>query len=127
MVYTPKPKHARIATLLCLLIAGCAVWLCISDIAEDQSTTRPVEARYVCMVTDRAFDRPQIPIEASGKTYYGCCEMCKSRIASDGAVRQARDPVSGAVVDKATAIIGVREDGSVMYFENKRNLDAYQK
>ena len=38
---------------------------------------------------------------------------------------KAVDPVSGKIVDKATAVIGRTADGRVMYFENTRNLERY--
>ena len=47
----------------------------------------PVEASRVCMMNDKVFDRPMIPVEVAGKTYFGCCEMCKERIADDEALR----------------------------------------
>jgi len=39
-----------------------------------------VKASEVCMVNDRVMGKPQIPVEVEGKTYYGCCEGCKSRL-----------------------------------------------
>ena len=53
--------------------------------------------------------------------------MCKERLAKDVAAREAVDPVSGKKVDKATAVIGALADGSVLYFENDKNFDAYKK
>ena len=38
--------------------------------------------------------RPQIPVSVDGKTYYGCCAMCKDRLARDASARSALDPVS---------------------------------
>jgi YHS domain-containing protein len=79
----------------------------------------------VCMVNDRFFARQQIPVEVEGKTYYGCCEGCKQRLAEDRAVRFAVDPVSGEEVDKATAVIGARADDTVVYFASEENLRKY--
>lgn len=87
---------------------------------------RKVEDRSkVCMVNNQVFDKTQIPIEVEGKTYYGCCEMCKDRLANDAEARFATDPVSGARVDKATAVIGAQADGTTFYFENEANLQQY--
>ena len=79
----------------------------------------------VCMVNDQFMGRPQIPVDVGGKTYLGCCEACKSRLATDAAVRQAIDPVTQAPVDKATAVIGQRPDGSVLYFASEDSLRRY--
>jgi YHS domain-containing protein len=84
-----------------------------------------VEAKRVCMVNDTVFPRDQIPVEVDGRTYFGCCEMCKGRLAKDGAVRESVDPVSGKTVDKANAVIGAAADGKVRYFENDRTFADY--
>jgi YHS domain-containing protein len=86
----------------------------------------PVKPEYVCMVNNAAFDKPQIPVEVNGKTYYGCCPMCKERLAKDVSARTAIDPVSGKSVDKADAFIGKAPDGSVYYFENEGNMKQYK-
>lgn len=88
--------------------------------------TRVAEASQVCMVNDQFMGREQIPVVVEGKTYFGCCEMCKGRLASDASHRTAKDPVSGKMVDKATAVIGKRESGDVVYFENEANFAAYR-
>jgi YHS domain-containing protein len=79
----------------------------------------------VCMVNDMDMGKAQIPVVVEGQTYYGCCAMCKERLAKDTAVRTAIDPVSGKKVDKAKAVIGKRPDGSVVYFESEKNLRQY--
>jgi YHS domain-containing protein len=84
-----------------------------------------VESKRVCMVNDTVFPRDQIPVEVDGRTYFGCCEMCKGRLASDTAVRSSVDPVSGKAVDKATAVIGASADGKVHYFESDRTFNEY--
>lgn len=58
--------------------------------------------------------KAQIPVEVEGKTYFGCCDMCKTRLAQDPESRAALDPVSGARVDKASAVIGREASGSVL-------------
>ena len=84
-----------------------------------------IDARMVCMVRNHAFDEPQIPIEIKGKTYYGCCEMCKGMLAKDHKQRVAIDPISKRKVDKATAVIGVGSNKGILYFENDANLEKY--
>ena len=36
------------------------------------------------------------------------------------------DPISGRLVDKAVAVIGVLPSGTVVYFETEQNLLAYR-
>ena len=95
-------------------------------LAGEAGALKRVETKKVCMVNDQMFERDQIPVKFEDRTYYGCCEMCKERLAKDAAVRTAVDPVSGKKVDKATAVIAAREDGSVLYFENEANLAKYE-
>jgi len=94
--------------------------------AEEAAALRQIEPRFVCMVNNSLFDRPQIPIEVGGKTYFGCCPMCKERLATDAELRQAMDPVSGRMVDKAIAVIGVLPNGAVVYFESEANLAVHR-
>jgi YHS domain-containing protein len=88
---------------------------------------KKVETRKVCMINNQVFDKDQIPVKVEGRTYYGCCEMCKERLARDAAARAAVDPVTGKKVDKATAVIAAQADGSVLYFESDQTLQRYQK
>ncbi len=84
-----------------------------------------VEAKRVCMVNDTLFPRDQIPVEVEGKTYFGCCEMCKGQLEHDASTRRAVDPVSGKTVDKATAVIGAAPDGKVFYFESEKTFAEF--
>ena len=109
-----------------------AVALLVSGLAfagEDgaKPALKRVETKKVCMVNNAVFEKDQIPVQVSGKTYYGCCEMCKERLAKDVAARTATDPVTGKTVDKATAVIAAKADGTVLYFENEKTLEQYEK
>lgn len=86
---------------------------------------KPVEAKMVCMMNDKLFDKEQLSIEIEGKTYYGCCPMCKEMLDKNPEKRTAIDPVSGNKVDKAMAVIGADEHGMTYYFENEENLHKY--
>ena len=109
--------------LLALLLTASAVFA--------QTTPPPpltkVETKKVCMINEQFLNRDQIPVEVDGKTYYGCCAMCKERLEKDASKREAIDPVSGKTVDKALAVIGAAVDGNVVYFENDKNLETYNK
>lgn len=87
-----------------------------------------VASNEVCMVNDAFMGKKQLEVQYNGKTYYGCCEMCKKRIPNEASVRSAIDPVSKKEVDKATAIIAITgNNGEVSYFENKTTYSDYMK
>lgn len=96
-----------------------------ADHQHGNSWLKPVEAKFVCMMNNRAFDTPQMAIEVEGKTYYGCCPMCKEILGKDASKRSAKDPVSGKAVDKASAVIGADTHGMVYYFENEENFHKF--
>ena len=81
--------------------------------------------QYVCMMQDMVLTKPGIAIQYGGKTYYGCCAMCKEKIKSEPKkYTRAIDPVSGKQVDKAEAFIyGV--EGSAYYFVSESNRKTF--
>jgi YHS domain-containing protein len=93
--------------------------------AGEKVELKRVETKKVCMVNNQVFDKDQIPVTVEGKTYYGCCEMCKERLTKDAAARTAVDPVTGKPVDKATAVIAAMPDGKVLYFESQETYEKY--
>lgn len=115
-----------IALTITLLIAFATVGLAQRADEPLRPLTR-VEPKTVCMVNEMAMGRDQIAIEVDGKTYFGCCEMCKNRLAKDASIRVATDPISGKEVDKAKAIIGADSEGRVKYFENEANFKKYNE
>lgn len=112
--------------LFAIALALFAVPAMAQDKAAEGVALTPVKTELVCMVNDAVFAKPQIPVEVNGKTYYGCCHMCKERLAKDITVRMATDPVSGKQVDKADAVIGQAADGRAFYFESAENLKSYR-
>ncbi|WP_457621376.1 hypothetical protein [Persephonella sp.] len=86
-----------------------------------------VKPENVCMVNNRYLGAKQIPVEVDGKTYYGCCKVCISRIKNNEELRYAVDPISKKKVDKATALILALKDGRVLYFENRENVEKFLK
>ena len=115
------------ALLFTLLIATAVFADDVQDAVKPNGKLTRVETKTVCMINEHAMGKDQIPIEIDGRTYYGCCEMCKKALAADAAKRVAVDPVSGKQVDKATAVIASQEDGRVFYFENEANLAKHNK
>ena len=125
-------KVQGIVALVVLLGGGTSV-LAQGTAAEPSSRPATVAAvqvvtdpSTVCMMNDQVMGQPQIPVVVEGKTYYGCCAMCKERLTQDAAARKASDPVTGRSVDKAKAVIARRPDGSVLYFESKETLRRYR-
>lgn len=87
---------------------------------------RITDPSLVCMVNDTFMGKPQIPVEVAGQTYFGCCPMCKERLAKEPETRTALDPVTGEPVDKATAVLAQNEDGAVLYFASDETLRRYR-
>ena len=122
----PKSRASLLILTLfaVLLLTG---GLAMAGDQEGKTALTRVEAKKVCMVNNQLFGKDQIPVQVEGKTYYGCCEMCKERLAKDAESRTATDPATGKKVDKATAVIVAQADGSVLYFESEETLQQYQK
>jgi len=117
----------RIALTFILILMAAVVFAADKSDAQPQPKGKltKVESKTVCMVNEQAMGKDQIAVTVDGKTYYGCCEMCKKTLAENAEKRVAIDPISGNKVDKATAIIAAQEDGRVFYFENEENLTKY--
>ena len=94
--------------------------------AGGEAALQVVDAKYVCMINNQRFNKVQIPVEVEGRTYYGCCDMCKEKLGGDPKSRVAVDPVSGKEVDKSKAVIGVDADGAAYYFESADNLKRFK-
>jgi YHS domain-containing protein len=127
------PTLYSLKTPTALILAfGLALALLAAPVfaGEQDGQTTPVltkvETKKVCMVNNQLFEKDQIPVEVEGRTYYGCCEMCKERLANDANFRLADDPVTGKEVDKAKAVIAALPDGSVLYFESDATLERYK-
>lgn len=92
-----------------------------------QKLTRIQDPAQVCMVNDQHMGRAQIPVEVEGKTYYGCCQACESKLKTDAAFRTATDPQTHRPIDKAIAVLAADGDGKVLYFENAESLLAFSQ
>src|SRR5262249_29502381 len=93
--------------------------------AARPALSRVTEASKVCMVNDQYMEKEQIPVTVGGKTYFGCCAMCKEKLEKNEAARMAVDPVSGARVDKANAVIARDASNKVYYFEIERTMRRF--
>ncbi len=115
-----QPSHLLLR-LACFLLG---TFLLFASMSTAHALER-VENKYVCMINNKVFSKEQILIVVENNKYYGCCEMCISRLNNDASSRYGIDPVSGKPVDKATAIIGASEDGQAHYFESESNLSKF--
>jgi len=80
---------------------------------------------YVCMMQDMVLGKAGIPIQFGGKTYYGCCEMCKEKIKNEPQkYTKATDLVSRKPVDKADSFI-YSVDGTAYYFGSDANRKTF--
>ena len=121
-----KKSLSITSTFYVLIIIALALTFFMTAMAvQAESALKQVDSNHVCMITDQEFAREQIPVEVEGKTYYGCCEMCKAKLNNNPESRVATDPVSGNKVDKAEAVIGAAPNGKVFYFESEENLVLY--
>lgn len=82
---------------------------------------------YVCMMQDMVLTKPGIAIKYAGKTYYGCCEMCKEKIrVNPKKYTRSLDLVSRKPVDKARAYVyGL--NGDAYYFSSEANRRTFAK
>ncbi len=111
------------------IFLGAALAASASLFAQDAPKSgglQRVDPKYVCFINKHKFDKEQLPVEVDGKTYYGCCDMCKSKLKSDPASRYDTDPVSGKRVNKADAVIGADANGKIYFFENEEDLKKFQ-
>ncbi|HEX2832824.1 MAG TPA: TRASH domain-containing protein [Thermoanaerobaculia bacterium] len=115
----------KLALLLSLFVAFFA--FAGADGVKPHGKLKKVDSKTVCMVNEMAMGKDQIPVEVDGKTYYGCCEMCKETLAKNAEKREAVDPITGNKVDKAKAVIAAQDDGHVFYFESEESLAKHNK
>ncbi len=118
-----------VAVLFCMTFTG--VLLNGADAGATTTATEgeltPVVMNEVCMVTDKVFGKPQIPVEFEGKTYYGCCQGCVAKLKNNGELRSAIDPVNGNTIDKASATVIEGEGGAALYFESMETARKFFK
>lgn len=118
-------NYTRRAFLGCAALSAVMIPAAAQESKKSGSLER-VDPKYVCFINKHRFDKEQLPVSVEGKTYYGCCDMCKAKLKDDPAARFDTDPVSGKKVDKATAVIGADADSKVYFFENEDDLKKFR-
>jgi YHS domain-containing protein len=95
-------------------------------VAASGEPLKQVDSKFVCFITKKHFSSPQTAVSVEGKTYYSCCDMCKTKLMNEPASRLAKDPVSGKEIDMSKAVIGVDKAGNAYFFENAANLKQFK-
>ena len=91
------------------------------------STGRIEDRSRICMMQDSLQPKSGLAHEYQGKTYWLCCQMCEQSFNADpDRFAHAKDPVNGAVVDKASAPV-YAVDGRAYYFSSEKTLDTFAK
>lgn len=91
-----------------------------------QAQIKPVESNQVCMVTNKFMGSEQIPVSVDGKTYYGCCQGCVSKLKNEKKAQSSTDPLTGEAVDKASAFtVALSGSNNVLYFKSERTYKDY--
>ena len=85
-----------------------------------------VDRTQVCMSNNFDMEAKQTPVVLDGKTYYVCCEGCKNTLTEHKKERLYIDPVSGVEIDRSEAVIGRKENGEILYFENLENMKKWK-
>lgn len=106
-----------------LILATLGVTLLAASSGEK---LKQVNAKYVCFINKKHFDKPQKEVVIDGRKYYGCCEDCIKQLTDDPASRVAIDPINGREIDKAGAVVGIDKAGNVYFFQNSDHLKKFR-
>lgn len=120
--------HFRKGLILGLGLAALAAWTAACSKADAGPWVIRVPGDEVCMVQNYFWGTTKMtPLPLAGKTYWVCCQGCFDTLKKyPDKERFATDPVSGARVDKADAVLGRARNNQVHYFENEANLAAFR-
>ena len=111
-----RPKKVTLASLLMLALFVTFALAVTGNVDKKE---------YVCMMQDMVLGKAGIPIQFAGKTYYGCCEMCKEKIKNEPQrYTRATDLVSRKPVDKSESFI-YSVDGTAYYFASDANRKTF--
>lgn len=117
----------RVATFVALAwaFAGMAV---AGEVEDPASYSGRIEDRSkVCMIQDSVQPKSGLEYAYQGKKYYLCCGGCLAGFSGDPERHsRAKDPVSGALVDKAEAPAYAWQ-GRAYFFASQTNLEAFAR
>ena len=90
-------------------------------------TGRITDRSRICMMQDSVQPKAGLKHEYQGKAYWLCCQMCEQSFRADpDRYAHAKDPVTGDLVDKATAPI-FAVNGKAYFFSSERTLQTFAK
>jgi len=112
--------------MLTLAVLSLTVPVLVAQTNTGGEKVKQVSSQSVCMINKKHFDKEQTAVNVENRTYYVCCDMCKTKLEQDPKSRVDVDPVSGKEVDKSTAAVGVDKAGNVYFFENADNLKKFR-
>jgi YHS domain-containing protein len=116
--------RTSIGTFLVLAALGVAF---AGDAPAGPFTGRIQDRSRICMMQDNLQPKPGLAYDYQGKTYWLCCQMCEKSFSADPErFAHAKDPVNGAVVDKATAPTYAVDDRA-FYFSSDKTLETFAK
>jgi YHS domain-containing protein len=88
-------------------------------------TGRIADKSHVCMMKDSMQPKAGLAHDYEGKRYWLCCEMCVQAFNENPeGIANAKDPVNGATVDKATAP-AYAVKGRAFYFSSEDTLKKF--
>ena len=109
--------------LVLTMLAGLA---CAGD-DSGPFTGRVEDRSRICMMQDSMQPKAGLAHDYQGKTYWLCCQMCEQSFNADpDHFAHAKDPVTGDLVDKATAPV-YAVNGRAFYFSSEKTLDTFAK
>src|SRR5438045_2086971 len=110
--------------MLFALVAGVSL---AGDAPAGPFTGRIEDRSRICMMQDSLQPKPGLAHDYHGQTYWLCCQMCEQSFNADpDRFAHAKDPVNGAVVDKARAPV-YAVDGRAYYCSSEKTLDTFAK
>jgi YHS domain-containing protein len=118
-------RTLALATTLTALLA-------LGTVSASADPASPMNGRIedrsrICMMQDSLQPKPGVAHQYAGKTYWLCCEMCVRAFTADPEhYAHAKDPVNGAVVDKATAP-AYAFNGKAFFFSSEKTLAVFAK
>ena len=119
--------HAGMRIFLVVALLVSVVGLASADEDGAPLTGRVSDRSRICMMQDSVQPKPGVAQEYDGKTYWLCCQMCVQSFTADpGKFAHATDPVTGDVVDKATAPV-YAVNGKAYFFSSETTLDQFAR
>ena len=114
-------------TMTFLALLACVAGAAFAGDDGAPLTGRVSDRSRICMMQDSVQPKAGLKHEYQGKAYWLCCEMCEQSFTADPErYARAKDPVSGDLVDKATAPV-FAVNGKAYFFSSEATLDRFAR